>query len=232
MENNNLKHFKLFKMMQLLILAVFAVAFFCYLYFDPLLRNNIYSNKNLLTLCVFLWAFMIYSAITIIMDFKQLDRNIADSHLLNQAAYLDKLTRLPNRNTLDLLIDKYAGKDISRFACALITINNLSEINKRSGRDSGNETLKEFSGVFEEVGEKYGFFGRNGGNEFVVVMEECSYEKMQQFVDEISKAITTYNRTHDNESLELSFKYALNIEENVASLPELISRMYNNWKRG
>ncbi|MCR5330719.1 MAG: diguanylate cyclase [Lachnospiraceae bacterium] len=232
MENNNLKNFKLLKMLQLIILAIFAVAFFCFLYFDPLLRNNIYSNKNLLTLCVFLWGFMIYSAITLILDFKQLDRHIADSHSLNQAAYLDRLTKLPNRNTLDLLIDKYEGKDISQFACALITINNLSKINAENGRETGDETLREFSGVFEEVGEKYGFFGRNGGNEFVVVMESCNFEKMQRFVDEISRAITEYNRKHDNESLELSFKYALNIEENVATLPELISRMYNNWKRG
>ncbi|MCR5106841.1 MAG: diguanylate cyclase [Lachnospiraceae bacterium] len=232
MKNSDFKGYKLFKLIQLIVLIIFAVTFFCYLYFDPLLRNNIYSNKSLLTVCIFLWAFMVYSAINMILDFNQLEKHMVASHTLSQTAYFDKLTQLPNRNTLDLLIEKYENTDISEFACALITITNLGQINQKGGRDSGNETLREFSMVFEKVGTEYGFYGRNGGNEFVIVMEDCNFDKMQKFVDDISNAITQYNLKHEDLSLKLSFKYALNIEEKVNTLPELIARMYSDKKRG
>ena len=172
MKNDYFKSYKLFKMIQLILLIVFGCTFFCYLYLDPLLKNNVYSNKNLLTICVFLWAFMIYSLITIIWDFHQLEKNIIDTHALNQVAFLDSLTGIPNRYSCDLIFDKYTNSEnIATLGCALVSISNLGEINQTLGRDAGNKSLQDFSNIFETLGDQYGFVGRNSGNEFLAVLE-------------------------------------------------------------
>ncbi len=230
MEKESLKGYKLFKIIQLAVLIIFAVAFFSYLYFDPKLKNNIFSNKNILAICVFLWTFMIYSAISIFFDFTELEKNIVDVHTLNETAYLDKLTRLPNRNSIDLLIANYRDRDISKTGCALVKILNLSDINKKDGRESGDSLIKKFSAAFEKTGDKYGFVGRNGGNEFIIIIDKCSVERMQSFADELSNEIKNEFNVNDPSEMpiDISFKYALNPEENVSTLSELFSRMYRD----
>jgi len=228
MGQGSLKGYKIFKIVQLIVLIVFAIAFFCYLHFDPLLKNNLYSNKNLLTICIFLWAFMIYSAISLFFDFIQIERNILDVHSLNEKAYLDRLTRLPNRNTVDLLIDNYRDRDISNTAGALITISNLDQINEQKGRKAGDESILRFSKVFELIGNKYGFVGRNGGNEFLIVIDDCDPAKMQNFVNDLSNEIQNeFGDTKQGEMpIRISFSFAFNSEEKVSTMAELISRMY------
>ncbi|HAG70253.1 MAG TPA: hypothetical protein DCL38_09830, partial [Lachnospiraceae bacterium] len=213
---------------QLAVLIIFAIAFFCYLHFDPLFRNNLYSNKNLLTICVFLWAFMIYSALSIFFDFLQIERNIVDVHSLNETAYLDKLTKLPNRNTVDLLIDNYRDRDISRTAGALITITNLTEINTRKGRDLGDESILRFSKIFERIGDRYGFVGRNGGNEFLIIIDDCDVDKMQSFVNDLSSEIQNELNgvKPDDIPVKISFNYALNVDEKVQTMNELLALIY------
>ena len=58
MHTDRYRNFKIFKLIQLILLILFGVTFFVYLNMDPLLRNNIYSNRNLLTICVFLWGWL------------------------------------------------------------------------------------------------------------------------------------------------------------------------------
>ncbi|MCR5791231.1 MAG: GGDEF domain-containing protein [Lachnospiraceae bacterium] len=234
MGQDTLKSYKIYKIVQLVILIIFAVAFFCYLHFDPLLKNNLYSNKNLLTICIFLWAFMIYSAISLFFDFTQLERNIVDVHALNETAFLDKLTRLPNRNTVDLLIDNYGERDISNTGGALITITNLPEINEKRGRKEGDNFLRKFASAFEKVGDRYGFAGRNSGNEFIVIIDDCTVDKMQNFVNDLSHEIQTEFSavTPDDIPIRISFQYALNSEEKVTSVSELLSRIYQNAEKG
>ncbi|MCR4655810.1 MAG: GGDEF domain-containing protein [Lachnospiraceae bacterium] len=228
MGKDNLKSYKIFKIIQLAILIIFAIAFFCYLHFDPVLKNNLYSNKNLLTICIFLWAFMIYSAIALFFDFMQIERNIVDVHSLNEAAYLDRLTRLPNRNTVDLLIENYKDKDISGAAGALVTISNLAEINDKKGRETGDESILKFSRIFEKIGDQYGFVGRNGGNEFLVVIDNCDADKMQNFVNDLSQALQNEFGSENPEEVpvKISFNYALNTEEKASNMTEFISRIY------
>ncbi len=234
MGQDNQKSYRIFKIVQLVILIIFAVAFFCYLHFDPLLRNNIYSNKNLLKICIFLWAFMIYSAISVFFDFTQLEKNIVNVHDLNETAYLDKLTRIPNRNTVDLLIENYRERDIRSTGCALISISNLQEINEKKGREAGDEYLKKFAASFERVGDRYGFVGRNSGNEFLVVIDSCDADRMQGFVNELVAEMQKEWGVPTPEEIpaKISFQYALNTEEQVKTLSELLSRMYRGNKKG
>ena len=226
------QNYKLFKVIQLILLVVFSIVFFLYLYMDEQLSSNVYTNRSLLTICVFLWAFMIYSFVSIIWDFHQLQKNIIDNHALNRTAYLDNLTGIPNRNSCDMIFSKYeAYDDISEIGCALISISNLKEINAKMGRAAGNKFLQDFSNIFERLGDGYGFVGRNGGNEFLAVLEDCHEDKMNGFIERLTNALNDYNSSHPEAGITLSCNTALNYELGVSSFTELVRLMYNEAKK-
>ena len=180
MRKDSIRLYRTFKAIQLILLIVFFIAFFLYLKTDPILSNNIFTDSKLLSICVFLWAFMIFSFICIVLDFRQLEKNINDSDDLNRIAYLDTLTGIPNRISCDLIFQKYenvAPTVIENLACGLISITNLALINEALGREKGNFLIQDFASIFETVGKKYGFVGRNGGNEFIIVIENVMKKK-------------------------------------------------------
>ncbi len=233
MQTDRYHNFKLFKIIQLILLILFGIMFFCYLSFDPMLRNNIYSNRNLLTICVFLWAFMIYAAVCIIADFSQLQKEIIEAHKLNQIAYLDSLTGLPNRNGCDVIINKYTLKhDIANVGCALIELPRIDEINVSHGRLFGDRYIHDFSLMFESIGNRYGSTGRNSGNEFLLIIEDCPAEKMQKFASEIEAAVNDYNSKDPDPKMEINLNYVLNEQEGIKNFMTLISTLYSSKKRG
>ena len=228
MKQDYFKGFKIFKIIQLIILFIFAATLFLLIYVDSELRNYVYSNKNILTICVFLWAFMIYNVVCIILDFYQLEGHIAHDNTLNKAVYTDSLTGIPNRFGVDKIFEEYSqGKDISRVGCALVKIANLEEVNKKKSRLVGNLLLVDFSRIIERVGAHYGFIGRNNGNEFLVVIDECNNDKLDRFIAEINEEIGSHNRIESNEKLVISIISVLNIEEKEEDFTNLIMNLYN-----
>lgn len=217
----------MFKFIQLALLVIFAVCFFLFIFLDDNLRTSVFSNKVLLTICVFLWAFMLYSVACIIMDFRLLEGHIVHDHVLKRAVYVDTLTGIPNRFSCDQIFEKYEGEsDISRLGCSLITISNLDEINHTHGRSSGNIALKEFSSVVERISAYYGFVGRNNGNEFLVVIENCTAEKMDKFASELQKEIDQYNRTSGGYEIKIKLARILNESAGLKDFRELVAKLY------
>lgn len=227
MTNDYFKGFKLFKMIQLAILIIFAIMFFLFLYLDENLRTSVYTNKSLLTICVFLWGFMIYSVICIVLDFFQLEGHIVHDNVLNKAVYTDTLTGIPNRFGCDMIFEEYSGmKDISQLGCAVVKIVNLGEINHRIGRTAGNQVLVEFSKIIEKIGEEYGFVGRNNGNEFLAVIDSCDSSKMDNFFEKLNKQINEHNKVSDIQ-IEIENTSILNKEVKASDFNELIEKLYD-----
>ncbi len=217
----------MFKFIQLALLVIFAVFFFLYIFLDDNLRVSVFSNKVLLTICVFLWAFMLYSVACIIMDFRLLEGHIVHDHVLKRAIYVDTLTGIPNRFSCDQIFEKYEdAADISTLGCALIVIDNLEQINQDHGRSSGNIALKDFSSVVERISAHYGFVGRNNGNEFLVVIENCNTAKMERFETELQKEIDQYNKTSAGYEIRIRIARLLNDSQGFKDFRELVARLY------
>ncbi|MCR5301091.1 MAG: diguanylate cyclase [Lachnospiraceae bacterium] len=227
MRDDYFKSYKMFKFIQLALLVIFAVFFFLYIFLDDNLRVSVFSNKVLLTICVFLWAFMLYSVACIIMDFRLLEGHIVHDHVLKRAIYVDTLTGIPNRFSCDQIFEKYEdAADISTLGCALIVIDNLEQINQDHGRSSGNIALKDFSSVVERISAHYGFVGRNNGNEFLVVIENCNTAKMERFETELQKEIDQYNKTSAGYEIRIRIARLLNDSQGFKDFRELVARLY------
>ncbi len=227
MRDDYFKSYKMFKFIQLALLVIFAVCFFLFIFLDENLRTNVFSNKVLLTICVFLWAFMLYSVVCIIMDFRLLEGHIVHDHVLKRAVYVDSLTGIPNRFSVDQIFEKYeTEQDISKLGCSLIKISNLDEINNKYGRTSGNIALKEFSSVVERISAYYGFVGRNNGNEFLVVIENCTDDKLTRFSEELQKEIEQYNRTSGGYEIKIRVEKILNGPDGFKNFRQLVASLY------
>ncbi len=222
MEQDSFKRFKIFKMIQLGISIIFFIIYFLLLFFTPSFRANIYSNKMLFILCALLWLFMIYSFTTLIFDFHRLRETIASERALNRKAYLDRLTGIPNRYSCDLIFDTYKdASHIEEIGCLLISISNLATINKQQGHEAGDKILQDFSALLERVADSYGFVGRNGGNEFIVVLENCSDEKIKNLLLDIEKEIALCNMP-----VTIASAYVLNHNEHITRFTDLIALVY------
>ena len=70
--------------------------------------------------------------------------------------------------------------------------------------------------------------GRNGGNEFLAVFEECDDELVVQFIADLYVAINLYNMSHKETPIEIEYAYALNDAEQVSRLADLLTVAYRN----
>lgn len=227
MEQNVNKSYVRFKIIQLIIFIIFSLGFFIYLNVNPVAKDNIYTNRTLMTICEFLWIFVILDFGFIVFDLVFLEKNVNVTHTLHKAAYLDSLTGIPNRQSCDIVFEQYEkDKNIEDLGCCLVSITNLSLINEMLGRANGNLLLQEFASVFETVGDRYGFVGRNGGNEFLIVIENCTKKKMDSFLKDFSKHVQIYNEESSQMPVDYKAYSIINEELKLPTFGDLISNLY------
>ncbi|MCL2793193.1 MAG: GGDEF domain-containing protein [Spirochaetaceae bacterium] len=117
------------------------------------------------------------------------------SAIINEIAYVDALTQMPNRACCEIEIDKYRKKipQDFNFAVFLFDMNNLKKTNDIIGRQGGDRLLAELGRILKEEAEEYGFVGRYGGDEFLGIFKNCSEEKAKEYIKKVNKKVAEYN---------------------------------------
>ncbi len=216
------------KLIQLLLLLIIEVSFIIILVLNKDLRNRIYSNEALFILCLVTWVLAIFSLFWLIFDFAKLRYLAMENHSLSQTAYLDKLTGVPNRHSLDTVFQTYTTiESLQHTCCVMLTISNLKEINKTHGRHIGDKMLQDFGNLFEEIGDEYGFVGRNGGNDFVAVINNCNHETVKKFLAVLEKRIFLYNAANENTPIRTLSAYTMFDELEVTAFTQMLTATYN-----
>ncbi|MGN1148585.1 MAG: GGDEF domain-containing protein [Lachnospiraceae bacterium] len=227
-EQKFVRTFRTAKIIQLCILLGMELTFFLILACNATLSKQLYSNKVLFTLCAIAWILMIFSFLSLLYDFFKLRSFAVESHALKQAAYFDSLTGIPNRHSLDTLFQTYTTPEsLTGIGCAMFTIRNLKEINEANGHSAGDRTIKDFCTILEEIGDPFGFIGRNGGNEFVAVINDCSHETLERLFAILENRISLYNKEHTGTPILLDHAYTLYEEEPVQAFTQLLTATYN-----
>lgn len=222
---NRMRHAKF---IQLICLLIIELTFIIFLILNKELRARIYSNETLFILCFITWILALFSLGWLIYDFYKLRTIATESHVLNQAAYLDKLTGVPNRHSLDTVFQTYTTPEsLQHTCCVMLTISNLKELNANHGRQSGDKILQDFCNIFEEVGDAFGFVGRNGGNEFVAVLNNCNHETAKRFLAILANRIALYDEIHPDTPIRTHSAYTLYDESNVTAFTQLLTVTYN-----
>lgn len=134
---------------------------------------------------------------------------------LQYNAVHDKLTGLYNRHQLDTEgLRKFtrASRQNSNLSAIMIDIDHFKNINDTYGHLVGDNVLKELSNILKQNKRIEDFVVRYGGEEFIILLEECnSYDaeikaqKLRKLIEELnptnikvtaSFGVATLNKTH------------------------------------
>jgi diguanylate cyclase (GGDEF)-like protein len=211
--NSQFKKYKRTKILQAILTVFLAVCCFV-----PL---NVPQN-------IFIILLIVENAIFIYVDFAVYAKALEESDDIKRTAYMDELTGMPNRYSCDVLFSRYATEQsMQKVGCALIVIDNLMAINDQFGREAGNQVIIDFSQMLEEIGEEFGFVGRNGGNEFLLVIEKCTAQQMEDFFAQLNTRLKRYNVLTLNNPIAIRYGYALNAELHFTNFSEIITEVYS-----
>lgn len=134
---------------------------------------------------------------------------------LENSAYKDALTGIPNRQKLEKFMQEYIDSSIEepvRFSVVCINIDNMKWYNDSFGHDFGDAILKLFAHKLENVAEKYGICGRIENDTFAMIVK---YNES----DEVSIAIQKLRANFINKISIVGNDIYLKFKIGVASFP-------------
>ncbi|MDF1758210.1 MAG: sensor domain-containing diguanylate cyclase [Legionellaceae bacterium] len=88
-------------------------------------------------------------------------------------AYIDSLTKLPNRRYFDENFSQKASMAIrnkQKIALFFIDLDYFKEVNDEYGHEAGDKVLQEISRRLDSITRKEDFLARIGGDEFIIIV--------------------------------------------------------------
>ncbi len=115
---------------------------------------------------------------------------------LRMLATTDALTGVLNRGSGLFLFDKQlqlAKRNNTKLSVCYLDVNGLKEINDTYGHQEGDEALRFISKVLKGSLRKVDIICRLGGDEFLLVLPQCSIEREEVVWKRIAKKVAQFN---------------------------------------
>ena len=120
--------------------------------------------------------------------------NITREKEIEEASFIDELTKVYNRkkfnSSLDRLFEEKSNY-VGTTALVMIDIDHFKDINDLYGHVIGDEMLITLSGFIEQQTRKTDLFCRWGGEEFILLLTEITYEEAIKLSDKLRQSITS-----------------------------------------
>ena len=115
------------------------------------------------------------------------------SDKLHYEAYHDALTGLPNKRALEQRLESLIceKKDIEHVLC-YIDLDYFKTVNDVAGHRAGDELLIQLGRQLSAHVRKTDLLARVGGDEFVVLLEQCNLDQAQRLVETLHNAINKF----------------------------------------
>ncbi len=123
------------------------------------------------------------------------------------AAATDYLTGLPNRRTITGTGEarfNAAKRTGSNFAVAIIDIDHFKSINDRYGHDTGDIALKHVAAILEQNCRGPNMVGRQGGEEFVALLEVNTPAEATAAAERLRQAIESATMRLNNSEIRIT----------------------------
>ena len=155
---------------------------------------------------------------------------------LKKLAATDRLTDIMNRRMgttyLEKQIERVKREGIDLTVC-FIDVNDLKEVNDNYGHKEGDKLLKSVAQILTDNIRNIDAAARFGGDEFLLIFNDCKLEEAEDIWDRIEQAIDNWNQnTEKSYKISLSKGFAQKTKEDNLSLDELINkadeRMYKD----
>ena len=218
------KRFELVKSLQLLLLILIAGAALAILFTNEPLYQLVGRDPSIRALCLLLWLSLVLSFIGIYWDFSTHASFKKDYRALDYAVYNDHIAGIANRYGCDAMIEKYLDRPLpDTIGCVMLDLLNLRDINDAHGHIRGNETIQAFSSMLHTASLGLCFVGRNGGNKFMALFENCDENKLNTFLARVHQQVDMSNAQGELPCIEYRTGRALSRDEHVDSITQLIA---------
>src|SRR6266851_666569 len=143
---------------------------------------------GLITLVVLFNIYTIYQEILIKRLRRQLLERQDHSYILRNLAMIDPLTGLYNRRFAEQRLASEVARSERRghpLTVLTLDLNNFKEINDTYGHPAGDLVLQEFASRLNKVIRGSDLAVRLGGDEFLVVLPECTLDQLKLVLDRL-----------------------------------------------
>ena len=144
---------------------------------------------GLITLIVLFNFYTIYQEILIQRLRRQLLEKQDHSYVLRNLAMIDPLTGLYNRRFAEQRLAAEVARSERRghpLTVLTLDLNDFKEINDTYGHPAGDQVLQEFASRLNNVIRGSDLAVRLGGDEFLVVLPECTLEQLKLVLKRLS----------------------------------------------
>ncbi len=121
--------------------------------------------------------------------FANLEENQAELKML---AETDKLTGLYNRSKIDEIVSdilQKAKENDCEFSLIMADLDDFKEINDKYGHLIGDRVIEEISSVIRKSCQDNCYASRWGGEEFLIVLDNCGSDNAYEFAENLRSAI-------------------------------------------
>ena len=124
-----------------------------------------------------------------------LSAEIANNDLMERLEYMsniDLLTGIKNRNSMNARVDWTTAGHMqikAPFGVVFADLNGLKQCNDNGGHEAGDRLLRDAAALLKEVFGNYEIY-RAGGDEFVIIAQDCQEEVFNQKVSELREKST------------------------------------------
>lgn len=219
-----MKKFDIYKTIQLVIFVCLAGFALYEILSDAQLYQLVATDPQIRILCILLWLALGLAFIFIFMDFSLFSSFKREYWELDFAVSYDPLSGIANRYSCDAVIEKYLDKPLPKnVGCIMIDLSNIKEVNEAYGHIGGNHLIREFSSILHSASTDLCFVGRNGGNKFLALFEDCTNGKLKIFLSRVHDRVEKNNSSPD--AIPIVYQYGIAFDEGaaVSNINELIA---------
>jgi len=148
-----------------------------------------FINQNFFITIIISVVFLLLTIILLTIIFSSNSR-------LRFLAHNDQLTGVSNRHHLTQVLEREYDRSSrynNSFSLIIFDIDHFKSINDNYGHDQGDLILKDLSRLVKKNIRKSDYFGRWGGEEFIVIAPESSLQDAEKFAEKLRKEIEAYN---------------------------------------
>ena len=128
---------------------------------------------------------------------------------LKELAHKDGLTKLYNRYGFDEMAEKMISKNPKEHCVAvLLDVDDFKLINDMYGHVYGDKALISLSENMQKFFPSSALLGRNGGDEFCILLSNCTMEEVKESLIEFTKTPKTFSYKGQTYSFCISLGYA------------------------
>ncbi len=174
---------------------------------------------------------MLCLIILIIMQTLEAMKMSIKNKQLEQKAYTDGHTGLPNKGICEMLLKEQEAIN-EPTACMMFDLNNLKTVNDTMGHSAGDRLIMDFAKLLRSVIPEKDFVGRYGGDEFMAVIYHTSKTEIEELLKNLRREKDRLNSKEEQIPIDYAYGWAFSVGDSAHTMQTLLdqadSRMYEN----